>query len=74
MKLHLVEFNSTHSPGGGHATEAPLEFESPARNVGASGANGARPTAEPLHSVLPNATENPEHLHQPPLSPYQISR
>ena len=28
-------------------------------NVRASGANGARPPAEPLHPVLPNATENP---------------
>ena len=27
--------------------------------VRASGANGARPPAEPLHPVLPNATENP---------------
>ena len=27
--------------------------------VRASGANGARPPAEPLHEVLPNATENP---------------
>ena len=26
----------------------------------ASGANGARPPAEPLHPVLPNATENPD--------------
>ena len=24
------------------------------------GANGARPPAEPLHPVLPNATENPD--------------
>ena len=28
-------------------------------NVRARGANGARPPAEPLHPLLPNATENP---------------
>ena len=33
----------------------------PALNVRASGKNGARPPAEPLHPVLPNATENPVH-------------
>ena len=31
----------------------------PALKVRASGANGTRPPAEPLHPVLPNATENP---------------
>ena len=31
----------------------------PALNVRASGANGARHPAEPLHPVLPNAIENP---------------
>ena len=31
----------------------------PALNVRATGANGARPPAEPLHPVLLNATENP---------------
>ena len=36
----------------------PQEFVVP-DNVRASGANGARPPAEPLHPVLPNATENP---------------
>ena len=30
----------------------------PALNVRASGKNGARPPAEPLHPVIPNATEN----------------
>ena len=34
----------------------------PALKVRASGANGTRPPAEPLHPVLPNATENPEFL------------
>ena len=33
----------------------------PALKVRASGANGTRPPAEPLHPVLPNATENPEY-------------
>ena len=31
----------------------------PALKARASGANGTRPPAEPLHPVLPNATENP---------------
>ena len=31
----------------------------PALNVRVSGANGVRPSTEPLHPVLPNATENP---------------
>ena len=46
--------------GGGHAPGAPWEFVPPALNVHASGANGARPPAEPLHPVLPNATKNPD--------------
>ena len=33
----------------------------PALKVRASGANGTRPPAEPLHPVLPNATENPDY-------------
>ena len=36
----------------------------PALNVRASGANGARPPAETLHPVLPNATENPSVLEE----------
>ena len=39
----------------------PQEFLPPALNVRASGVNGARLPAEPLHPVLPNATENPEN-------------
>ena len=50
-------------PGGGMPPDStgfrhPQEFVVP-DNVRASGANGARPPAEPLHPVLPNATENP---------------
>ena len=37
----------------------------PALKVRASGANGTRPPAEPLHPVLPNATENPDSLPKP---------
>ena len=36
----------------------------PALNVRASGGNGARPPAEPLQLVLPNATENPVQLNE----------
>ena len=58
-KLHFRESNFTnfrvvHAPG------PPYEFLPSALNVRASGANGARPPAEPLHPVLPNATENPD--------------
>ena len=48
-------------PGGCMPPDLPppsQEFVVP-DNVRASGANGARPPAEPLHPVLPNATENP---------------
>ena len=49
-------------PGGVHSPGPPpppsQEFVVP-DNVRASGANGARPPAEPLHPVLPNVTENP---------------
>ena len=34
----------------------------PALKVRASDANGTRSSAEPLHPVLPNATENPVYL------------
>ena len=37
-------------PGGGHAHGPPLPLP---------GVRSARPPAEPLHPVLPNATENP---------------
>ena len=46
-KLHLRESNFTNLPGG-HAPGPPLP-----------GVRSARPPAEPLHPVLPNATENP---------------
>ena len=61
-KLHLRESNFTNFPGGGCM---PPDLPPPSQefvvpdNVRASGANGARPPAEPLHPVLPNATENP---------------
>ena len=62
-KLHFRESNSTNFPvggGGGGACPAPRQgFVLPALNVRASGTNGARPPAEPLYLVLPNATENP---------------
>jgi len=47
-------------PGGGQPPDPPppQEFVVP-DDVRASGANGACPLAEPLHPVLPNATENP---------------
>ena len=47
-------------PGGAcpRIPPPPQDFVVP-DNVRASGANGARPPAEPLHPVLPNATENP---------------
>ena len=61
-KLHLRESNFTNFPGwrGGMPPDLPpsQEFVVP-DNVRASGANGARPPAEPLHPLLPNATENP---------------
>ena len=60
-KLHLRESNFTNFPGGGGMPpDLPpsQEFVVP-DNVRASGANGARPPAEPLHPLLPNATENP---------------
>ena len=61
-KLHLRESNFTNFPGGmppdSPGFPHPQEFVVP-DNVRASGANGARPPAEPLHPVLPNATENP---------------
>ena len=50
-KLHLRESNFTNFPGGVHAPGPPpppsQEFVVP-DNVRASGANGARPPAEPL--------------------------
>ena len=49
-KLHFRESNFTNFPRGA-CPRTPL-------GVRASGANGARPPAEPLHPVLPNATEN----------------
>ena len=61
-KLHFRVSSFTNFLGGGglgHAPGAPWEFVPPAVNVPASGANGARPPAEPQHPVLPNATENP---------------
>ena len=57
-KLHFRDSNFTNVPGG-HAPGPPQEFVPPALNVRANGANGARPPTEPLHPVLPNATENP---------------
>ena len=51
----------------------------PALNVRATGANGARPPAEPLHPVLPNATENPayngfNHTHRQDFRPGRSDR
>ena len=50
-KLHFSRVQFYKFPGGGMPPD-PL-------GVRARGANGARPPAEPLHQVLPNATENP---------------
>ena len=52
-KLHFSRVQFYKFPGGGGACpRTPL-------GVRARGANGARPPAEPLHQVIPNATENP---------------
>ena len=60
-KLHFRESNFTNFPRGA-CPRTPL-------GVRASGANGARPPAEPLHPVLPNATENPDFIkHALPVS------
>ena len=46
-------------PGGGGHAPGPPPLPG-VRSAGQrSGANGARPPAEPLHPLLPNATENP---------------
>ena len=50
-KLHFRESNFTNFPREACPRTPP--------GVRASGANGARPPAEPLQEVLPNATENP---------------
>ena len=47
-KLHLRESNFTNFPGGMPPDPPPLP-----------GVRSARPPAEPLHPVLPNATEKP---------------
>ena len=50
-KFHFSRVQFYKFPGGA-CPRTPL-------GVRARGANGARPPAEPLHQVIPNATENP---------------
>ena len=54
-KLHFRESNFKNFPG--NAPGPPKEILPPTLNICACGVNVARPPAEALHPVLPNATE-----------------
>ena len=57
-KLHFRDSNFTNFPGGA-CPRTPVGVRASGTQR-SRGANGARPPAEPLHPVLPNATENPD--------------